>query len=182
MKTAEQMFVEYSGSPEEFKRAAQRIKRIQGGLRNETNVKLHGLDAKETKALAAAADLLSSLATRYEKLELLAKHKRAEKEKIQKAIRTAMAGNFQGLSSLQDKVALIGATDSHWLRDNKVLNIRDVDYYYQESLTSLMWRLQGLVKPEKPAATVVSEAWQTFENGKAAIRDKWAALILRLQA
>ncbi|TXT28295.1 MAG: hypothetical protein FD131_3248, partial [Rhodocyclaceae bacterium] len=27
-----------------------------------------------------------------------------------------------------------------------------------------------------------SEAWQTFENGKAAIRDKWAPLILRLQA
>ncbi|TXT26447.1 MAG: hypothetical protein FD131_4161, partial [Rhodocyclaceae bacterium] len=145
MKTAEQMFDEYSGSPEEFKRATQRIKRVQGGLRNEASVKAHSLDAKETKALVAAADILSTLASRYEKLEVLAKRKRAEKEKIQKAIRTAMAGNFQGLSSLQDKVALIGAADSHWLRDNKVQNMRDVDYYFQESLTSLMWRLQGQV-------------------------------------
>lgn len=179
MKTPIQFTEQHWTGADEFQRSATRLKRLAGGLRNEVVATTHGLDDKDMKALMAAIKVVDELASRYVKAAAISKKRLDDRTRAEKRIRAAMAGNFLSLSSVEDRVAFIGATYSYRLRAGSVMTLQDLDYYFQEDLTSFIYRLSGELKERTPEV-VAAEAWATFEAGRSALVLRHGDLIRRL--
>ena len=88
-------------------------------------------------------------------------------------------GKFLSLSSVEDKVAFIGATHSWRLRTGSVVTLEDLDYYFQDELTSFTYRMSGELKDRTPEV-VAAEAWAKFQDGRVALVLQHRDLIQRL--
>jgi hypothetical protein len=167
-------------SEKEHARRATTLRRLAGGLRAQSAGPLE-LDAKERKLLASAAALLESMAEMSKKAAALAKKRASDRAAREKAVRVAMRSKFAALSSVADRVALIGAVqsysldhDPHRLEDPRVL--REVFDDAVDGLTSNLARSGDTRTP----ATAVAEAWAKFESARPAILRKHRVLIERI--
>lgn len=168
-------------SPEEFKRRASTTKRVAGGLRSElAAAQVAGLSKQEAKAVTDALAVLDRLAGTYKQAEKLSAKRREDKEKAQQAMRTAMASTFGALSTVADKVALIGAVSSYLLRIGVIHDAWDLNQHFKEVLDTLARLLAEQKGNTREAA--VSDAWAKFCGGRAAIEAQHQALIARLSA
>ena len=179
MKTPAEIFETHWTGADEFKRSATRLRRLAGGLSNEAKATSHGLSEKETKALAAAITVVDELAKHYDKAASLSKKRIDDRTRAEKRLRAAMAGNFLSLSSVEDKVAFIGATHSWRLRTGSVVTLEDLDYYFQDELTSFTYRMSGELKERTPEVAA-AEAWAKFQDGRGTLVLQHRDLIQRL--
>jgi len=181
MKTASELADSFFRSADEHKRRATQLKRVAGGIRSEIAAAAStGLSEAETLALSKAATLLDTLSARYTSARKLAQQKQLDKQLREKQITAAMAGTFTALSTIPDKVALIGAVQSHTLKPEIIANQRDLDYQFREALGSLAYTLAGQMNG-RPADAPVAEAWKKFEAERPKIIDRHKTMILHLE-
>ncbi len=180
MKAPSELSTGIFSGPAEQKKAATRLKRLAGGLRSEVVATVHGLNEKETKALMAAIAVIDELAIHYGKAAAICRRRQEERDKAEKKIRALMAGNFVALASIEDKVTFIAAVHSYRLRVGQIVSVRDLDYYFQEDLSGFIYRMSGELKARTPEAAV-SEAWEKFEEGRAALTLLHQSLIQKLE-
>jgi hypothetical protein len=180
MKTVKELVAERFEGPDSLKRRAQGLRRLCGGVRAEAERKNDtGLTDKELRTLNEAADILSTLAVRYdgakkEKQKLLDATKAMEVK-----VREAMKGNFDQLKSIPDQVALIAASAEYQLRDDRIRTLADLRDAVKENIDYLArrWAEQSM---SRAPTEVVSEAWAKFENLRAGLQSKHAAVIGKL--
>ena len=181
MKTASELADSAFRSANEHKRRATQLKRVAGGIRSEIAAAgSTGLSQAETLELSKAATLLDTLSARYTSAQKLAQQKQLDKALREKQITAAMAGTFTALSTIQDKVALIGAVQCYTLKPEIIDNQRDLDFQFREALGSLAYTLAGQMNG-RPAEIPVSEAWKKFEAERARLIDRHKTMILHLE-
>lgn len=182
MKTDSELADAAFRGAEEHKRRATQLKRVAGSIRSEIAAAgTTGLSQSETLELSKAATLLDTLSARYTSAQKLAQQKQIDKQLRENQISAAMAGTFTALSTIQDKVALIGAVQSYTLKPEIIDNQRDLDFQFREALGSLTYTLAGQMNG-RPAAIPVAEAWQKFEAERGRLIDRHKAMILHLEA
>ena len=180
MKTARELAAGFRASPSEQKRQALSMRRLAGGVSAAADRKeFSGLTDKETETLREAAAILNSLASNHTKAANLKEKESAKREKVERAVRTAMSSNFTALTSIPDQVALISAVRSYVLRDGEVRNLTDLKYHFEDCIDSLAYNLTTKSESESPQ-TVVDEAWCMFEAAKGDLLKKEAVVIGRL--
>lgn len=182
MKTAAELAEEAFRSADDHKRRTTQLKRVAGGIRSEMEASgSSGLSQDEQLVLSKAATLLETLAARHKSAQKLAQQKQLEKELREKQITAAMAGNFSTLSSIKDKVALIGAVQSYTLKPELIDSLRDLDYQFKEAIGSLAYILAGQMKGQHPTIPV-ADAWKKFEGERPRLIDRYKSMILTLEA
>lgn len=88
-----------------------------------------------------------------------------------------MAGNFLGLKTVAERVALIAAVQSYILRSGSlVMSPGDLQHYFDDSIKHLVTTLARTAKG-RPAAVVVQEAWDTFNAARVELEGKHKDLI-----
>lgn len=182
MKTAAELAEAVFRSADEHKRRATQLKRVAGGIRSEiAAASSTGLSQAEMSELSKAATLLDTLAARYTSAQKLAQQKQLDKDRREKQITAAMAGSFSALSTISDKVALIGAVQSYTLKPEIIDSVRDLDYQFKEAIGSLAYILAGQMNG-RPAEIPVAEAWAKFEAERPRLIDRNKSMILSLEA
>lgn len=181
MKSAQELAATSFTSPEEQKRQAMALRRLAGGIRAAADRRdSTGLSDKEVKTLLDAVAVLTALANNHTKAQELAQQGRDALEAAERAVRIAMGINFEKLTSVPDRVALIAAVSSYPLRDRLVLTLGDLHYYFKDSINSLCYSLSKRAAAGRSAQDVVDEAWAKFEAGRAELRDKYSQEIRQL--
>ena len=182
MKTASELADSLFRSADEHKRRATQLKRVAGGIRSEIAAAgTTGLSQAETLELSKAATLLDTLSARYTSAQKLAQQKQLDKQLREKQITAAMAGNFTALSTIPDKVALIGAVQSYTLKPEIIGNQRDLDFQFREALGSLAYTLAGQMNGQHPTIPV-ADAWTKFETERPRLIDRYKSMILTMEA
>lgn len=182
MKTASELADSVFRSADEHKRRATQLKRVAGGIRSEMAASgSTGLSQDEQLVLSKAATLLETLSARYKSAQKLAQQKQLEKELREKQITAAMVGNFTALSTIQDRVALIGAVQSYTLKPEIIDSIRDLEYQFREAIGSLAYTLAGQMNGQHPTIPV-ADAWRKFEAERPRLIDRYKSMILTLEA
>ncbi|MFZ5525885.1 MAG: hypothetical protein ACOZE7_04445 [Pseudomonadota bacterium] len=169
-------------SADEHKRTATNLRRLTGGIAAQRDGSF-GLSDSEKSVLAAACQLLDRMADVASQASKLRKKADEAAEARRAAIKSAAASNFGRLSSVADKVALIGAVQSYSLRNNAeewATSKHMLPQVFREALDQLTWTLAGSNASE-PADQVVAQAWEKFQLGRAAIEDQHARLIVAQQ-
>lgn len=184
MKTPSQLVEERHWSAIDHKKRATAIKRVAGGIRTElSSSKYVELPDADIKALQRAEAILGNLATLHNRA---AKLRQSQDDALQKAVaaaKAAMAANFGRLTSVADRVALIGAADSFQLRQGRVQTLADLNYYFDEAMSSLAYRLgkEAILQKQAPTA-VVAAAWQKFDGGRVELQARYGDVIRCLSA
>lgn len=191
MKSADAMMAENLFSVADYRLLKTRLRRVAGSLENEAATRSHGLSGDECKTLTEAAALLRTLSSRYEECRKKREKMDVQRDRVEAQIKQAMVGNFGALSSVEDKISLIGATASYVLKKNQIIDLRDLEYQFSDAKSSIIFRAREKVIPrsvvdQAPAAKVtaqaaVDELWAIFCGGRAKIADEWRSLIARLQ-
>lgn len=182
MKKPEELAAAFFTSADELKKRSTALKRLMTGVANEsTSKETNGLTAKEVKTLEEAAQLLGTLASQYAKAAAIRAKQQEHEAKLAKQIKAAMADNFGKLSSVEDRIALIAAVHSAYLRNGDIVAVRDIDFYFPSCIGSLAHILLGKAKAAS-VATVVAEAWKTFQDGRGALVAQHRSIIDRLSA
>lgn len=182
MKTASELADSMFRSADEHKRRATQLKRVAGGIRSEiAAASSSGLSQAETLELSKAAALLDTLSARYKSAEKLARQKQLDKQLREKQITGAMTSTFTALSTIPDKVALIGAVQSYTLKPEIIGNQRDLDFQFREALGSLAYTLAGQMNGQHPTIPV-ADAWRKFEAERPRLIDRYKSMILTLEA
>ena len=180
MKSAQELASMNLTSPAEQKRQALALRRIAGGINTAIARKEStGLSDKEVRTLVEASALLNALAANHAKAQKLVQSKRDARDAMERNVRVAMRDNFETLTSIADRVALIGAVSSYKLRDGHVLTLDDLDYHVKECIDSLCYGLATTVTSMDPIE-LVAEAWAKFEAAQAGLKEKHANDISRL--
>jgi hypothetical protein len=178
MKSANELAATFSTSPEEQKRQAVALRRLAGGVRAAAARKEStGLTDKEVKALLNAVAVLDALATAHSKAQKLAQQSRDAQEAAERAVRAEMKANFDKLETVPDKVALIAAVSGYVLRGRLIATLSDMHYHFMDSINGLSYSLSKKVAAGRSAQDVVTEAWASFEAGRADLREKHAEQI-----
>lgn len=184
MKTADELAVSYLG-PESHKRRSTTLRRLSGGLETEIkSAEATGLSQTELKTLRQATIILNKLGSEFARASTIAKKRHEEAQNAEAAIRKAMANNFGKLSSVSERVALIGAVNSYLLREDSPAsfnNREELDFWFREELGSLAYRLAGQAKGRK-ADTVVAEAWAMFDGARSELEGKFRHIIRKIEA
>lgn len=156
-------------SAAEHQKKSTAIKRVAGGLRTEiAAAELYGLSDSDLKTLQKAESILGHLATLRGQAAKLKKAQEDQLRKTTAAVQKEMSANFGKLLSVAGQVALVGAVNSSVLREGRVRLPSDLDYYYNDALSSLEYRLaKDAIANKKLPAAVVAESWQKFVEGKA---------------
>lgn len=103
------------------------LRRLAGGLRAETErTDNTGLTDKELRTLKEAADILSTLATRFDGAGKERKKLLDARGAIEVKVREAMQDNFAALTSMPDQVAFVAATSEYQIKNLSTLaDLRD---------------------------------------------------------
>lgn len=177
MKKAEELASESFTSAEEQKKHSLNLRRLAGGIKSAVERRNYtGLTDKEVKTLRDAAEVLRSLATQHSKAGELKKAEVNAREKAEKLIKNEMKNNFISLSTIPDQIAFIAAETGYLLRGGQIKTKSDLQFHFQECINSLSYRLSAHFATKTPQAAV-AEAWEKFENGKAPLKEKYAAII-----
>ena len=169
-------------SADEHKRTATTLRRLSGGIDAHINCSME-LSEKEKSVLAEAIQMLNRMADVAAQASKLRKKTDEAAVARREAIKVAAATTFGRLSSVVDKVALIGAVQSYSLRNNAeawATNKHMLEEVFREALDGLTWTL-AREDATKPAAEVVAQAWEKFQAGRASIEDQHARLIVAQQ-
>jgi len=169
-------------SADEHKRTATTLRRLSGGLSAQRDSALD-LSEKEKLILNEAVQLLDRMADVAAQAASLRKKADQAAEARREAIKAATASTFGRLSTVADRVALIGAVQSYSLRHNTaewVTNKHMLADVFRDALDGLTWTLAG-ADTTKPVAEVVAQAWAKFQDGRVAIEDQHARLIVAQQ-
>lgn len=176
MKTAQELMERFM-SAKVLKSRATTIKRVSGGIKAEIgSASLAGLSDKEVKVLSEASAVLLMLASRYSeasKMEAAKVEKRNAREKL---IRAEMGKNFGAIAtgSAAGKVAFIAAVSASLLEGPTAKQLRHINVFAEEALSSLAYGLAG--KSGEPKE-LVAEAWTKFEGAQAGLETKHKELI-----
>lgn len=169
-------------SADEHKRVATTLRRLSGGLAAQRGNGLE-LSDKELAILTDAEKLLDRMA----EVRAQAAKLRCEAVEVARArheaIKAAAASTFGQLSTVADKIALIGAVQSYSLRGNTeswATSRHMLSEVFREAFEGLIYTL-GCSDATKPATQIVAEAWAKFQVGRAAIEDQHARLIVAQQ-
>ena len=180
MKTPTELASFSLDSPDSHKRRATTLRRLAGGVKTEIRcAERTGLSVKELRTLQEAEGVLERLATAFSQARKLTQRRFDDKEKAEKAIRAAMAGNFDKLATIPERVAFVAAVRSYVLKPGTTDTLRDLDYWFREAIESLAYTLAGQTKGQL-ATTVVAEAWGKFDEARAELEAKHSHLIGRL--
>lgn len=162
------------------KAQATAIMRLIGGLRNFKNGEFE-LDVKESMAIYDAIAVLEKGA---QVLKETAKLK-LEQEQIRAKRRTAVekavnASDFAKLNTVEEHIALLSLIDFHkiaWFGDDKIYALYIYRECHQECLKSM---IDSIVYKAEPVAEQLDRAWCTFQEKLPSLKQKHAALILRI--
>lgn len=178
MKTVKELAAERFEGPDSLKRRAVGLRRLAGGLRAETERSNDtGLTDKELRTLKEAADILSTLATRFDGAGKEKKKLLDARGAMEVKVREAMQGNFAALTSIPDQVAFVAATAEYQIRNLSTLaDLRDA---MKENTDYVAYRLAEQSMSRDPKE-VVADAWNKFQTMRASLQDKHAATIGRL--
>ena len=178
MKTVKEMAAERFESPDSLKRRAVGLRRLSGGLHAETERSNNtGLTDKELRTLKEAADILSTLATRFDGAAKEKKKLLDARDAMEVKVREAMNGNFGALTSIPDQVAFVAATAEYQIKSLSTL--ADLRYAMKENTDYVACRLAEQAISRDPKE-VVAEAWDKFQSIRASLQGKHAAIIGRL--
>lgn len=169
-----------TATPQSLRQVQLRLKRLAGGLRNESKVESYGLTDKERAALNSAVDVLLKL-EKHHGAAIKVREKQINERKVQEnQLRTAMKANFLALTSVADKVAFIGAICSRYLQNGSITSLRALDEQFKEAIDSLIYRLRPKLAAGTHPDLAVAEAWATFQGGRPKIEADFGWLISRL--
>lgn len=169
-------------SADEHKRTANTLRRLAGGLNAQRGNALE-LNDKEKGVLAEAIQLLERMAETTVQASKITKKRWDAEQTCREEIRAALRPTFGGLSTVTDKVALIGAVQSYSLKNNSedwATNKHMLDEVFRSAIEDLPWRL-ARASDSRPAAEIAAEAWAKFQEGRADIEQQHASLIVALQ-
>lgn len=178
MKSASELAASRLDSPDSHKKRATSLRRLAGGLNSEAaRVETTGLSQEEQRTLRNAEAVLDRLAKAYTAASKLAQQRLQDDARAEKSISAAMEGNFLGLKTVGERVALIAAVQSYVLRSGSIIKTsRDLDVYFDDSIRHLVTTLARTAKG-RTAALVVQEAWETFNAARADLQGKHKDLI-----
>ncbi|WP_322739930.1 hypothetical protein [Delftia tsuruhatensis] len=170
----------FSKSSNARKTQATTIMRLIGGLRNFKNGELE-LNAKESLAIVEAISLLEKGAQvlkkaaklRLEEEQRIAK-RRAE---VEKAVNASF---FAKLNTVGEHIALLSVIDFHkiaWFDDDRIGALYSYQECHQECLKSM---IDSIAYRPEPAVEQLDRAWSTFQEKLPSLKQKHAALILRI--
>jgi hypothetical protein len=169
-------------SADEHKRAATNLRRLSGGIAAQRDGSLD-LSDSEKAILSAAGQLLDRMAEVAAQAAKLRTKADEAAEARRAAVKAAAASTFGGLSSVADKVALIGAVQSYSLKNNAeawATSKHMLAEVFRDTMDGLTWTLASSDASKSPAE-VVALAWSKFQQGRAAIEDQHARLIVAQQ-
>jgi len=178
MKTVKELVAERFESPDSLKRRAVGLRRLVGGLRAESERSNDtGLTDKELRTLKEAADILSTLAARFDGAGKERKKLLDARGAMEVKVREAMQSNFATLTSIPDQVAFVAATSEYQIKNLSTLaDLRDA---VKENTDYVAYRLAEQSMSRDPKE-VVADAWNKFQTMRASLQDKHAATIGRL--
>lgn len=181
MKTSAELAEFRLDSPDAHKKRAAVLRRLSGGLDREIKrADASGLSRDDVQALQKAEAVLDGLAKAYAGAGKLAQARWDAEARMEKAIRLAMADNFNQLALVPDRVALIAAVKSHLLRNGtSIRSLRDLDFWFRDALDSLAYTLAVQAKTLE-AKQVVHEAWEKFSAARGDLVSKHLALVGQL--
>lgn len=180
MRTPQNLASAAMANAAEHTKRASNLRRLASGLRAQSTGEL-GLNDKERKVLTSAALLLEEMAVVSQKATVLAKRRATDLAGREREVRSAMRANFGALTSIEDKVALIGAAQRYSLQNPELFkNPRHLGEAFDDAITGLVESL-ARAPGAKPAQVVVSQAWAKFLESKSSIQAKHRALIAGIQ-
>jgi hypothetical protein len=163
-------------------------RRLAGGI-TAMEFEFLGLTEKERETLNKARALLNEVAMVYDKAAKLKKRAEALRAQREKDVRAAMKGTFDQLATTADKVALIAANRAYTFGSGGVgadlTRRRDAEYLlgeiFKDSLDSIAHDIEAdsTLKQLAPAAAV-AQGWQRFTERRAALQDRFAQVIVRV--
>jgi hypothetical protein len=158
-------------------------RRLAGGIR-AIHADLLDLTIKERETLSKACALLDEISTAYDKAARLRKCADEARAKREREVRAAMKDNFDQLATTADKVALIAAARSYTF-PYELTTHHDATYLlgaiFQDCLDSVAYAVEADAQRRAIALpTALAEAWQRFTERRAALQDKHAHVIVRV--
>lgn len=178
MKTVKELAAARFDSPDSLKRRAVSLRRLAGGLRGEAERSNDtGLTDKELRALKDAADVIATLATRFDGAGKERKKALDAREAMEVKVRAAIQGNFAKLTSIPDQVAFVAATSEYQIKNLSTL--ADLGYAIKENTDFVVYRLAEQAM-SRDMNEVVADAWNRFQSMRASLQDKHAATIGKL--
>lgn len=169
-------------SVDEHKRSATTLRRLSGGIGAQRSNALE-LSGSEKAILTEAEHLLDRMAEVAAQAAKLRKKAEEIATARRDAIKAATESTFGRLSTVADKVALIGAVQSYSLKANAeawATSQHMLAEVFRDAMDDLTWKL-ARSEPNKPVSDLVADAWTRFQQGRAAIEDQHARLIVSQQ-
>lgn len=162
------------------KAQATAIMRLIGGLRNFKNGDFE-LDVKESMAIYDAIAVLEKGAQVLKKTAKL----KLEQEQIRAKRHTAVeksvnASDFAKLNTVGEHIALLSLIDFHkiaWFGDDRIGALYVYRECHQECLKSMVY---SIAYRAEPITEQLDRAWSTFQDKLPSLKQKHAALILRI--
>jgi DNA repair exonuclease SbcCD ATPase subunit len=158
-------------------------RRLAGGIRAIDTAFL-GLSEKDRETLTKAIALLEEISTVFDKAARLKKRADEVRAKREKEVRAAMKDNFNQLATTADKVALIAAARSYTF-PYELTTRHDATYLlgsiFNDCLDSVAYEVEADAHRRAIALqAALAEAWQRFTERRAALQDKHAQVIVRV--
>lgn len=162
------------------KTQATTIMRLIGGLRNFKNGELE-LDAKESLAIVEAISILekgAQILKKTAKLRLEDEQRRAKRRtEVEKAVNASF---FAKLNTVGEHIALLSLMDFHkiaWFNDDRLGVLYLYRDCHKECLKSMV---DSIAYRTEPVAEQLDRAWSNFQEKLPSLKQKHAALILRI--
>lgn len=165
MRKAEEFADRSLDSAEGHKKAALTLKRLIGGIATQyKQAGLYDLSEKEMRTLLEAETILSMMASIRSGAERVKKNAQAKRAKREVDAKSAIKNTFASITTDADKLALIRVTSpSYWRQLIAEPTRWNVDYYFKESMESVVYRL-GIGEADINSAA--AELWDKFQSLK----------------
>jgi len=162
MRNADELAKRSLDSPEGHRKAAITLKRLIGGIATQYGqAGLYDLDEEEMRTLLEAETILSKMASIRAGAVRVKKEEQAKRAKREAEAEAAIKNTFASITIDADKLALIRVTSpTYFSKLIKEPTRWNVDYYFKESLESIVYRL-GL--NEADIKTSAQELWDKFQ-------------------
>ncbi|WP_141832034.1 hypothetical protein [Delftia sp. HK171] len=159
---------------------ATTIMRLVGGLRNFHKGELV-LDADESRAILKAIAVLENGAQVLKKTAKLRLEDEQRKAKRRAEVEKAVADSFFAkLNTVGEHIALLSLTTAYkidWYSDDRLGFL----YLYSDCHKEcLEYMVDSIVHRDEPIAEQLDRAWSTFQEKLPSLKQKHAALILRI--
>lgn len=195
MKRAQDIASAYlSRSSEEFAKRSSSTKRLASGIGSVVSLDDLELSEKERATLHSAVALLGEIADTWARTAAFKKALEQRLAKREAAVLAAMADNFAALTGTADRVALL-AFITRWTFEAGQMGSEQhthtpagAEYlfgdYLSRELRLLAYaiaRNEHATQKDLPPAEAVATWWQQFQQKRAALQDKHAGAIVRLE-